>query len=379
MEPVMNEGISHVGLDVHKKSISICLLLPGSSSAEEWTCPNVPAKVGAMLRRIRKKAPGAIDVAYEAGPCGFGLQRRINATAGFSCMLVAPSLIPRKPGVRIKTDRRDARKLAELLRADLLTEVHPPTPSEEALRDLCRARAEARRDLTKARQRMGAFLLRKDRVYTETKNKWTLRFFAWLRRQMFENPYDQKVFDSYLLNLERIAERVAELEEVIDEAAVTEPELVEPVALLRCFHGIDTIAATTIATELFSFARFTSPRGLMAFLGLTPSEHSSGSSRRLGGITKTGNGHVRRQLIESAWSYMRPIRVSRALRERRKDQPGWAVAIAEQARKRLHKRYWKLVSAGKHKNKATTAVARELVGFIWAVLSRRTHQESEAA
>lgn len=375
----MNEGTSHVGLDVHKKSISICLLLPGKSAPDEWSCPNEPSKVGAMLRRIQRKAPGVVDVAYEAGPCGFGLQRRINSLDGFSCMLVAPSLIPRKPGERIKTDRRDARKLGELLRADLLTEVHPPTLSEEALRDLCRARSEARRDLTKARQRLGAFLLRKGRIYTETKNKWTIRLFAWLRRQRFENPYDQRVFDHYLLTTEQIGSRVAELEVVIEEAAATEPELAEPVALLRCFHGIDTIGATTIATELFSFKRFTSPRGLMAFLGLTPSEHSSGSSRRLGGITNSGNGHVRRQLIESAWSYAKPIRVGKGLAARRQGQPGWVVSIADQARRRLHKRYWPLVSAGKHKNKATTAVARELVGFIWAVLSRHAHEENTAA
>ncbi len=370
----MRETTTHVGLDVHKASIQVCVGQPGQREPIEWQIANQPNSVARLVKKLRKLAPGEVELFYEAGPCGFSLHRRLNREDGFYCVVVAPSLIPRKPGERIKTDRRDGRKLMELGRAGLLTEVHAPTPSDEALRDLSRARADARRDLTRARQRMSAFLLRHDRRFQGTKCRWTQLHRAWLRKQTFDTPWAQATFDSYLMAIDQAEGRLEELDRVLLEASETDEKVAEPVALLRCFHGIDTVAAMAIVTELYGFERFADPRHLMSFLGQVPSEHSSGGSRKQGGITKTGNSHVRRILIECAWAYRRKPRVGITLRKRREGQPAWVQGIADKAHRRLYRRYWHLVGHGKHPNKATSAVARELSGFIWAVLTEHIHR-----
>lgn len=366
----MKEGITFVGLDAHKNGISVAMLLSGQMIPVEWKVPNEPAAVRRMVRRIEREAAGDVRMCYEAGPVGFALQRQITGAGSASCMVVAPSLIPRKPGERIKTDRRDARKLAELFRAGLLTEVQPPTLEDEALRDLCRAREDAKEDQTRCRHRLGKMLLRKGLVFTQGKSAWTHAHRAWLRGLRFENEWEQAVIDDYLLAIENVEERLRTLDKAMESAAQKQP-YAEPVGWLRCFRGIDTTTAMTIVAELYGFQRFQSPRGLMGFLGLIPSEDTSGYDPKRGGITKTGNGHVRRVLIEAARHYRHKPGAG-ALRKRRKGQPAQIIALADKAQRRLHGRYRRMTERGKPTPKVVTAVARELTGFIWAALSRGT-------
>jgi transposase len=288
----MGKDTTYVGLDAHKVAIRVAALLPGETRPIEWQVANEKAAVLKMWRKLQRLAPGEIRLCYEAGPCGYALQRWLKE-GGAMCVLVAPSLIPRKPGERIKTDRRDALKLAELLRAGLLTEVHPPSEDDEAARDLCRARDDAQQDLVRSRHRLAKLLLRRGHVWGRGRKAWTQVYDRWLLSLRFERPADQAVFDNYLLAIGQAEERLRDLDARIKALSLESP-YAESVAALRCFRGIDTISAMTIVTELHGFMRFTSPRGLMAFLGLVPSEHSSGDQRHQGAITKAGNAHVRR-------------------------------------------------------------------------------------
>ena len=363
----MDDSISYVALDAHKKDHKVAALFPGSNEPAEWTVRNVPREIKRMVRRIHKRAGGPVRFCYEAGVCGFALQRQILAAGDeVECMVVAPSLIPVRPGSRIKTDRRDARKLVELLRAGLLTEVYPPNPREEAVRDLCRCREAAKADLLRARHRLSKFLLRRGMVY-QSGGQWTQRHFAWLRSLRFDQPLDREIFAEYVAEVDRRKGRVEALDRRMEEVSQEDPYR-EPVGWLRCFRGIETVTALTIVAELHGFGRFSSPRELMSYLGLVPSEFSSGDSQQQGGITKAGNRRVRRLLIEAAWHQRNVPVTSKTLRKRREGQPAWVVAIAERAQKRLHQRYWRLVNRGKAPTKAVTAVARELSGFIWSVL-----------
>lgn len=363
---VKNET-TFVGMDVHKKAINVSMLLPRQTKPIEWTVANEPKALARLVRRLEREAPGEVRCCYEAGPCGYAVQRVIHEKSSVVCEVVAPSLIPLKPGDRIKTDRRDAKKLAELLRAGMLTEVRPPTEQDEAIRDLCRCREDAKEDLMRARHRLGKLLLRRGLVYAEGRN-WTQAHKRWLRTIQFEHAADRTVFDDYFQAIEHVEERLRQLDDAM-KAAATQERYAQAVASLRCFRGIDTVTALTIVSELHDFRRFQSPRALMSYLGLVPREHSSGDRTRRGSITKTGNGHVRRVLIEAAWHYRHRPAVGAHLRKRRKGQPGDIIAIADRAQLRLHKKYWKLTEGrGKPKNKAATAVARELAGFIWAAL-----------
>lgn len=361
----MEKATTHAGLDVHKRDIQVAMLSGGGSDWTEWTVANEPRAVRRLAKKLQRQA-GSVLCAYEAGPCGYALQRQLVGQ-GVACQVVAPSLIPVKPGERIKTDRRDARKLAELLRAGLLTEVHSPTPEEEAVRDLCRCREAAKQDQLRARHRLGKYLLRRGLVYRAGRN-WTERHRSWLRTLRFEHAAEEVVFGDYLLAVELLEERLRGLEQRLEETAQSEP-WAERVGWLRCFRGIDTVTALTIVAELHDFRRFHSPRQLMAYLGLVPSEHSSGETQRRGRITKAGNAHVRRVLVESSWHYRHKPAIGANLRRRRQGQPAAILAIADRAQQRLHRRYWRLVLArGKPRPKAVTAVARELTGFLWAAL-----------
>jgi transposase len=362
----MNEGITYVGMDAHKASIQVAMLTPGRREPLEWQLVNEPQAVRRLAKKLVRQAPGEVICCYEAGPCGYALQRRIRAV-GVACQVVAPSLIPVKPGERIKTDRRDARKLVNLLRAGLLTEVHPPTPEEEALRDLCRCREDAKEDLLRSRHRLLKMLLRRGIIWSAGKRNWTRRHREWLEGLRFESVADQVVFQDYLLATGQIEERIARLDSRLEDLAGEEPYR-KPVAWLRCFRGIDTVTATTLVAELHDFRRFHSPRELMAYLGLVPSEHSSANSRRRGSITKAGNCHVRRVLVETAWHYRHVPALSRKYLRRRRGQPAWVVGLADRAQERLHRRYVRLSAHGKPHNKVVVAVARELVGFIWVAL-----------
>jgi transposase len=354
-----------VGLDAHKVSIKVAVLMPGESKPVEWQVENERASVRRMVRKVQRLAPGDVAFCYEAGPCGYALQRWIREQ-GVACVVVAPSLIPRKPGDRIKTDRRDARKLAELFRAGLLTEVHPPSPEDEAVRDLCRAREDAHEDLVRCRHRLSKMLLRRGWTWHGTQTAWSRGHRLWLRSLKLENQADQVVLEEYLLAIDQVEQRLRSLEQRVAEASQL-PAYAEAVAALRCFRGIDTITAMGLVAELHGFLRFDSPRGLMAFLGLVPSEHSSGDRDRRGGITKAGNRHARRLLIEASWHY-RHLPNPAGLRKRRLGQPAEVVAMADKAMQRLYRRYKRMSEKGKPTPKIVVAIARELAGFIWATL-----------
>lgn len=365
-----NSVTTFVGLDVHKKSISVAVVLPGKNRVtEEWQQENTPRALKKLSNRLRKMSSGPVIAFYEAGPCGYAFSRQLTQLQ-IDCRVVAPSLIPKKPGERVKTDRRDAAKLATMGRAGLLTEIQPPTPEEEAVRDLSRSREDAKKDLLSARHRLSKMLLRHGYSFLGGKN-WSQKHRQWLQGIRFEDISSQRVFDNYLLAIEQIEERVKILESHLDEVAMSDP-YADKVGWLRCLRGVDTITAMIILAELHDFRRFTNPRDLMSYLGLTPSEYSSADRKRRGAITKAGNSHVRRVLVEAAHNYRFKPSVRGALKKRREGQPAAVIAIADRAQQRLHKRYFKLKEGyRKPHNVAVVAVARELVGFIWAIL---THQ-----
>jgi transposase len=370
-EPAMREMTTYVSLDAHKKEHRVAMMLPGEETLQEWTIRNEPREVARMVKRIQKQAPGPVEVCYEAGPCGFALQRQIQ-TKGISCKVIAPSLVPIKPGERIKTDRRDARKLVSLFAVNLLTEVHPPTEAQESVRDLCRCREVAQKDLLRARHQLLKCLLRRGMAYTSG-TLWTQKHLAWLRGLKFKDPVFRDVYTEYLMQVHDREERVGALDQLLEAVGQQEPYR-EPVSWLRCFRGIDTVTAVSVVAELYGFERFSTPEALMSFLGLTPSEYSSGQTHHKGGITKAGNQRVRRLLIEASW-HQRQVPVnSRVVVQRRKGQPTWVVEIAEKAQRRLHRRYCHLVRQGKNNKVAVTAVAREYVGFLWSVLYRYANQ-----
>jgi transposase len=281
--------------------------------------------------------------------------------------VVAPALIPRKPGDHIKTNRRDARKLVELLRAGLLTEVAPPTAADEAVRDLARARDDVREDLVRARHRLSKLLLRRGVHFAGPQRAWSEAHRRWVRSLTWDYAADRRVADDYLLAIEQLEARRTEFDAALEEIAQTEPYR-QPVAWLRCFRGIDTLTAVIIVAELHDFRRFHSARALMAYLGLVPSEHSSGEHARRGRITKAGNAFVRRVLIEAAWHYQHRPSVGRVLRGRHAGQPARVIAIADRAQPRLCRRFRRLVVERKPTPKVAVAIARELAGFIWAAL-----------
>ena len=359
-------SITWVGMDAHKNSIHVAAWLPGQAEPIEWTEDTTAEAIRRLARRLQRMAPGEVRACYEAGPTGYGLQRILEAS-GVICEVVAPSLTPVKPGSRIKTDRRDARKLGELLRADLLTTVHPPSETDEALRDVCRCRDDVRVDLLRARHRLAKFLLRRHLIYRQTKHHWGSRHVAWLEQLRFDDAMSQATFDSYFLAVQQLEERQRQLDQRLAEFGAQEPYR-EPVAALRCFKGIDTVTAVCLVAELHDFRRFRSPRQLAAYVGVVPSENSSGERERRGPITKTGNRHVRRLLVEAAWHHRHRPALSAPLRARREGQPARVLAIADRAQERLCARFRRMTEAGKIHPKTIVAMARELCGYVWAVL-----------
>jgi transposase len=362
----MDEGTTFIGLDVHKRSIVVAVRLAGGAGVEEERVPHERAAVARWAQRWKRRSGGRLVCAYEAGACGYALQRQLEGL-GIECRVVAPSLVPRKPGERIKTDRRDARKLAEYLEGGHLTPVRAPTPAQEAARDLCRAREDAKQDRMRARHRLAKFLLRRGLTYPAGRKPWTQAHRRWLQQLDFEDPVEQAVFDDYRLAVAQVDARIEVLDGQIERLS-QEPPYRVAVGALRCFRGIDTRTALGLVTELHGVERFGRPRALMAFVGLVPSEASSGERQRRGAITKAGNGHARKLLIEAAWHARHLPAIPVALRQRRAGQPPEIVAMADVAQRRLHRRYWRLVQRGKPTTVAATAVARELVGFVWAAL-----------
>ena len=360
----MKQVTTYVGIDAHKKDLFVAMLIGQEKTPVTWQLANEPQAVRRLVRKLERAAPGPVSVFYEAGPCGYALQRQVS-TSRVSCDVVAPALIPRKPGERIKTNRRDARKLAELGRAGLLTAVQPPTLEDEAVRDLARARDDAREDLQRCRHRLGKLLLRRG-LHFAGKN-WSRAHRHWINTLTWTHTAERAVVEDYLLAIDQLEARLAELDERLGEMAQTDPYR-EPVGWLRCFRGIDTLTAMLILAELHDFRRFASAAALMAYLGLVPGEDSSGEKHRRGRITRTGNALVRRLLVEVAWHYQHRPGVGVALARRRKGQPPRVIAIADKAQQRLCRRFRKLATEHKPVPKIVVAIARELAGFIWAAL-----------
>jgi transposase len=307
---------------------------------------------------------GDVRACYEAGACGYEVYRQL-AAMHVTCVVIAPSLVPRKPGDRIKTDRRDAVKLVRMYRAGELTPVWVPTPEQEAVRDVLRARDDARKDRTAARHRLSKFLLRHGLRYGKGL-AWTKAFWCWLRELRFERAPEQLVFEQYVEHVQQLNARIARFDEEIAKLAVSEP-LRARVGRLCTLRGVSTLTAMVVLSELFDLRRFEHPRQLMAYLGLVPSEYSSGNKQQRGGITKTGNAHVRRILTEAAWAYRKKPSVTRRQKDALQGQPPEVTRIARDATARLGKRYGRLVGRGKKQQVAITAIARELAGFMWAL------------
>jgi transposase len=355
-----------IAFDQHAATTVAAVLLPGQRTPALHTLTSDSPTILRFVKRVARET-GGIRCCYEAGPCGFELHRALTA-AGIACDVIAPSLIPRRAGDRIKTDRRDARQLAVLYRASALTAIHVPTAHEEAVRDLLRCREDIRTDLLRARHRLSKFLLRHGRRFT-AKSTWSLRHHAWLRAQTWPLPALTQTHEAYLRAVDEAVARLRAIDTQLQELVTLEP-LRTRVQRLRCFRGMDDITALTIAAELGDPRRFPSARGLMAYVGLIPSEHSSGSKRARGAITKTGNAHVRRVLVEAAWHYRHHPFIGKQLRRRQLGAPSAALIPAWRAQQRLYRRYQRLAARGKPKQHVVTAIARELTGFVWATLTQ---------
>jgi transposase len=353
-----------VGLDVHKADISVGVANGNRGEAGYYgTIENKPHAYLKLAKKLSKSGE-EILFCYEAGPCGYEVYRQLTK-AGYDCVVIAPSLIPKKAGDKVKTDRRDAVSLARLLRAGELTPIWVPDREQEAMRDLTRAREDMKGMERHSRQRLGGFLLRHGKVYPG-KSKWTKTYFGWLETLRFETAAQQIVLQEYIDMVKHARQRVSAMEEEMRKAL--EGWTLKPVVEgLMALRGVDLIAAVTILAELGDITRFESPRQLMAHLGLVPSEHSSGERQKRGGITKTGNNHVRRVLVEASWCYRLPARKTAHLRRKAEKTSNAVQEIAWKAQKRLCSRYWHLINKGKLPVKSCIAVARELVGFIWAI------------
>jgi len=362
----------HIGLDVHKDSVTIAIAQAGRQGEIRLfgTITNDLHALEKALSRIRQAHPGApLEVAYEAGPCGFGIARRLRQLA-VPCLVAAPSLIPKQPGAPFKTDQRDARSLARLLRAGELTAVYVPEPTDEAIRDLCRARTDAVDDLRRCRHRLKGFLLRHGYRY-QGKANWSEPHMRYLRELVLPHPAMKTILEEYLQGIDAAHERVQRLEASMLNLLETW-RLKPAVQALMSFRGFQQVAAMITVSELGDIHRFAHPRQLMTYLGLVSTEHSSGPRQHLGRISRCGNGHARWLLTECAEHYALPPKVSKELAARQQGQPRQVRALSWKAQNRLHLRFTRLLARRLQRNKAKVAVARELCGFIWALLRTQT-------
>jgi transposase len=355
----------YIGMDVHKDSIAVAYVAQehGAEVTYLGTIGTRQGDIDQLIRRMQSKATHLIFI-YEAGPCGYWLYRDLTKK-GYDCWVVAPSLIPQKPGDRVKTDRRDAVQLARLARSGDLTAVYVPKVEDEAIRDLTRAREDTIRDLKSAKFRLKAFLLRHDIRYTG-RATWGPAHLRWLSEVVCPTPPQQIVSQEYVRAVNEHTERLQRLEQELQDQ-VTSWRLPPVGEALQALRGVQFTVAVTMVAEIGDLTRFDTPRELMKFLGLIPSEYSSGEQRRQGSLTKAGNAHARRALVEGAWAYRYPAKVSRHLQLRLETQPKVIQDISWKAQVRLCKRYRRLVSRGKHPNVVTVAIARELAGFMWAI------------
>ena len=366
----MNQSSMVVGLDVHKEKITAAVLPPRATRPTEvLTIENHPKAIVRLVKRLANRGPSIF--VYEAGPCGYEVQRQITQI-GHTAAVIAPALVPRRPGDRVKTNRRDAEKLVRVYRAGELTEIRVPTRAEEAARDLVCVREDALKDRLRARHRLSKFLLRQGRAHHETKG-WGAVHRAWLRAQRFAAPLLQSTFEAYLHALEDAEGRLETLDQQVLALSQTACDRV-PVQYLRCLKGIDTLGAITLLVETQDFRRFPDPPAYMSYTGLVCSEYSTGANARRGPITKAGNAHLRRIWVEAAWSYRHRNTTSPELRKRRQGVPPEVLRIARRAQDRLHRKFWRLLSRSKLSQVTAVAVARELAGFVWAIAKQCPHR-----
>jgi len=372
--------IRFVGLDVHADTIAVAV---AEADGEVRSHGVIPNRLESVRKLIVKLGPvNQLRVCYEAGPTGYVLYWQL-IQLGVVCEVIAPSLVPSKAGDRVKTDRRDAEKLARCYRAGELTPVWVPDADHEALRDLVRAREAAKKDQLRARHRLGKFLLRHGRRRPEGTTAWTKKHLEWIKSHVrFPQAALEATLADYVQEVDHVASRIVKLEKAIDEAVQqAAPEIRAVIEALQALRGVAQIAAATIVSELGSLSRFESPRQLMGYSGLVAREHSSGNRIQRGSITKTGNAHLRRVLVEAAWPYQHRPNVTGYLLRRQKSLAltDEVKQIAWKAQYRLHKRYKTFASRGKNKNQIVTALARELLGFVWAIAVETERQHSLTA
>jgi transposase len=355
----------YVGLDVHKETISVAYAVAGSGEPPVYVgaISSGYADLEVVLRRLHSKA-ATLELAYEAGPTGYGLYRHLTAK-GYRCVVAAPSLVPKRPGDKVKTDRRNACDLARLLRSGDLTGIWVPSVEDEAIRDVSRARDATRCGLKRAKQRLKSFLLRLGMSYSGRAD-WTAGHRRYLAKVVCPTPAQQIVYQELLHAVDEQEARLRRLEDELH--SLTEGWRLQPVVTaVQALRGVQWLVALTVLAELGDLTRFASPRQLAAFVGLIPSEYSSGETRRQGSITKSGNSRARRALVEAAWAYRHPAKVSPQIQQRLEALPPAIQAIAWKAQVRLCRRYRRLVARGKHTNTVIAAIARELVAFMWAI------------
>ncbi len=370
----MSEVTKFVGLDVHKETIVVAVAdRTGGEARTVGTFKNEPRVVAKLVKQLGRAEE--LHCCYEAGPTGYGLHRQLSRL-GATCWVIVPTLIPTKPGDKVKTDRRDALKLARLLRSGELTACWVPTEAYEAFRNLTRERSAASQDQRRARQRLGQLLLRLGVAPAARMTRWGPRHRAWLQGLRLEQPMNQDVLGSQLRALDQATERLAGLTEAVAAAAAAS-EFATLIKALACLYGVGLVTAATEVAEIGDFRRFAGPRSLFNYLGMTPREDSSGPRVRRGSITKAGNRHARWVLIEAAWHFTHPPKVGRELAKRRAGQDPAIIAIADRAHARLYRRYWRLIKRGKLSQQAVVAVARELAGFLWAIAWELARLEAE--
>ena len=360
-------NIVFIGLDTHKEFNEVAYIEEqrGAKPVHLGRISSSKLAIKKLIRQFESKYPHAtLHFVYEAGPCGYWIYRLITSL-GHCCYVVAPSLIPKKPGERIKTDKRDALKLAKLLKSEDLTPIYVPEPEDEAIRDLSRAREVAMKDLKDAKYQLKALLLRNNINYAGTAN-WSLKHLRWLTELVLPHPAQQIVLQEYI---QTITDRIARLERLVNELThyVFQWRYYPVVKAIQAMRGVRLLVAAGVIAELGDLTRFDHPRKLMSYLGLVPSEHSSGGKRHIGAITKCGNGRARRLLVEGAHSYRYQANISTELQKRQEGLPKQIIDIAWKAQLRLCKRYKKLIAKGKHYNLVVTAIAREMIAYIWAI------------
>ena len=361
----MKKSIRYLGLDVHAETIACAIAEPNGEVLDLGIIPNRVDAIRKLVKRLGRRRK--VQACYEAGPTGFVLYWQLSKL-DVPCMVVAPTLIPRKPGDRVKTDRRDARMLARLHRAGELSAAWVPDAQHEALRDLVRLREAAVTDRLRARNRLTKLLLRHGLYRPHGVNRWTRKYYVWMSSLRFEHTGAELAFVDLLAEVEHMTARVLRLDKAIDQVIEESPESIRKVvAALQSLRGIGKVASATLVAEIGALSRFERPSQLMGYSGLVPRQHSSGARIRHGGITKTGNAHIRRVLVEAAWVIGRRPGKRPPLRGSRSDVSPRVLEISLAAQHRLHRRYWHLHERGKDSRKIAVAIARELLGFVWAV------------